>query len=109
MPGQPTQRRLAAIMVADVLGYSRLMGDDEAGTLAALKSARAELIDPKVAEHSGRVFKTTGDGLFAEFPSVVNAVACAVDIQRCMIQRYCDVRRSAHSAPHWNECGRCYC
>jgi class 3 adenylate cyclase len=96
MSTDPAQRRLAAILAADVVGYSQLMGQDEVGTLAALKSARVELIDPKVAEHSGRVFKTTGDGLLAEFPSVVNAVACAVDIQRCMIQRYCDVQDGRH-------------
>jgi adenylate cyclase len=81
------QRRLAAILAADVVGYSRLIGRDEAGTLAALKSIRTKLIDPKIAEHSGRVFKTTGDGLLAEFPSVVNAVACANDIQRDMAER----------------------
>src|SRR6185503_7817683 len=76
------QRRLAAILAADVVGYSRLMGHDEVGTLAALKAARTEVIDPKIVEHSGRVFKATGDGLLAEFPSVVNAVSCAVEIQR---------------------------
>jgi adenylate cyclase len=79
-----TQRRLAAILAADVVGYSRLMGQDEAGTLAALKGLRTELIDPKIVEHTGRVFKTTGDGLLAEFPSVVNAASCAVAIQRAM-------------------------
>jgi adenylate cyclase len=75
-----TQRRLAAILAADVVGYSRLMGQDETGTLAALKALRTEIIDPKVAEHSGRIFKSTGDGCLIEFPSVVNAVACAVSI-----------------------------
>jgi adenylate cyclase len=80
-------RRLAAILAADVVGYSRLMGQDEAGTLTALKALRTEVIDPKVAEHSGRVFKSTGDGCLAEFPSVVNAVACATDIQRDMAER----------------------
>jgi TolB-like protein/class 3 adenylate cyclase len=79
-----TQRRLAAILAADVVGYSRLMNQDEAGTLAALKTVRGELIDPKIVEHKGRVFKTTGDGLLVEFASVVDAVACAVDIQRGM-------------------------
>jgi adenylate cyclase len=79
-----TQRRLAAILAADVVGYSRLLGQDEAGTLASLKAARTGLIDPKIAERSGRVFKSTGDGLLAEFPSVVNAVSCAVEIQRGM-------------------------
>jgi adenylate cyclase len=82
-----TQRRLAAILAADLVGYSRLMGQDEAGTLAALKALRVELVDPKIAEHTGRVFKSTGDGLLAEFPSVVNAVSCAVEIQRGMKDR----------------------
>ncbi len=85
------QRRLAAILAADMVGYSRLMGRDEAGTLAALKTIRAELVDPKIVEHKGRVFKATGDGVLAEFPSVVNAVACAVDIQRAMHVRKADV------------------
>ena len=81
------ERRLAAILAADVVGYSRLMGQDEAGTLQALKTLRTEVLDPKIAEHKGRVFKATGDGVLAEFPSVVNAVACAVDIQRAMAVR----------------------
>src|SRR5215204_709620 len=81
MTAARVERGLAAILAADVVGYSRLMGQDETGTLAALKAARTELIDPKVMEHAGRVFKTTGDGLLAEFPSVVNCVACAVAIQ----------------------------
>jgi TolB-like protein/class 3 adenylate cyclase/Flp pilus assembly protein TadD len=82
-----TQRRLAAILATDVVGYSRLMGQDEAGTLAALKGLRTELIDPKIAEHTGRVFKSTGDGLLVEFPSVVSAVSCAVSIQSGMQHR----------------------
>ena len=81
------ERRLAAILATDVVGYSRLMGTDEAGTLAALKLHRAELIEPRIASHGGRVFKLTGDGLLAEFPSVVNAVSCAVEIQHGMRQR----------------------
>jgi class 3 adenylate cyclase/TolB-like protein/tetratricopeptide (TPR) repeat protein len=81
------QRRLAAIVSADVAGYSRLMGHDESGTLAALKAHRRELIDPKIAEYGGRIVKTTGDGLLLEFPSVVEAVRCAVDVQRGMAQR----------------------
>jgi adenylate cyclase len=80
-------RRLAAILAADVVGYSRLMGRDEAGTLARLRALRRELIDPKVAEHKGRIVKTTGDGILAEFPSVVEAVACAVAVQRGMAER----------------------
>src|SRR6516164_9829139 len=80
-------RRLAAILAADVAGYSRLMGADEEGTLDRLKAHRCEIVDPKIKEHSGRVVKTTGDGLLAEFPSVVDAVRCAVEIQRAMIDR----------------------
>jgi len=80
-------RRLAAILAADVAGYSRLMGADEEGTLAALKSHRHELIDPKISEHRGRIVKTTGDGLLAEFASIVDAVRCAVDIQRLVAER----------------------
>ena len=76
------ERRLAAILAADVAGYSRLMGRDEAGTLARLKVLRRELIDPKIAEHKGRIVKTTGDGILVEFPSVVEAVACAVGVQQ---------------------------
>jgi TolB-like protein/Flp pilus assembly protein TadD len=75
------ERRLAAILAADVVGYSRLMGEDEAGTLAALQALRHQIIDAKIGAHGGRVFKTTGDGVLAEFPSVVNAVASAVEIQ----------------------------
>ncbi len=78
------QRRLAAILAADVVGFSRLMGKDETGTLAQLKKLRAELIDKKIAEHHGRIFKLTGDGILAEFPSVVNAVTCAAEWQRAM-------------------------
>jgi len=81
------ERRLAAILAVDVAGYSRLMGEDEEGTLAALRAVRRELGDPKIAEHRGRVVKTTGDGLLAEFASVVDAVRCAVEVQRQMIAR----------------------
>ena len=80
-------RRLAAIVSADVTGYSLLMGRDDSGTLAALKAHRRELIDPKIAEYGGRIVKTTGDGLLLEFPSVVEAVRCAVDVQRGMAER----------------------
>ena len=76
------ERRLAAILAADVVGYSRLMGADEAGTLERLKSLRRELVQPKIAGRSGRIVKLMGDGLLAEFPSVVEAVLCAVDIQQ---------------------------
>jgi adenylate cyclase len=81
------ERRLTAILAADVVGYSRLMGLDEAGTLSALKKHRREMADAKVAEHQGRIVKLTGDGMLVEFPSVVNAVACAADIQRRMRER----------------------
>ena len=74
MPSQRVERRLAAVLAADVAGYSRLMGADEAGTLACLKAHRRELIDPKIAEHRGRIVKTTGDGLLVEFASVMDAV-----------------------------------
>jgi len=81
------ERRLAAILAADVAGYSRLMGADEEGTLAALKACRRELIDPKIAEHRGRIVKTTGDGALVEFASAVDAVRCAMEIQRAMGER----------------------
>jgi len=81
------ERRLAAILAADVAGYSRLMGVDEEGTLAALKACRHELIDPKIAEHRGRIVKTTGDGALVEFASAVDAVRCAMEIQRTMAER----------------------
>ena len=80
-------RRLAAIFAADVAGYSRLMGTDEEGTLERLKALRRQLIDPKIAERHGRIVKTTGDGLLAEFPSVVDAVRCAAEVQRGMLDR----------------------
>ena len=87
MSGERVERRLAAILAADVAGYSRLMGHDEAGTLARLRAHRRELIDPKVSEHKGRVVKTTGDGILIEFPSVAEAVACAVAVQQGMAER----------------------
>jgi adenylate cyclase len=80
-------RRLAAILAADVAGYSRLMGADEEGTLERLKALRRELLDPKIAEHHGRIVKTTGDGMLVEFASVVDAVRCAAELQRAMIDR----------------------
>jgi adenylate cyclase len=81
------ERRLSAILAADVVGYSRLMGEDEVGTLERLKTHRNELIDPKIAQHHGRIVKLMGDGALVEFASVVDAVSCAVDIQRAMIVR----------------------
>ena len=85
------ERRLAAILAADVVGYSRLMGEDEAGTLAALKSHRDEAIAPMVTEHHGRIVKLMGDGMLIEFPSVVEAVQCAVDFQRAIALRNVEV------------------
>ena len=87
----PPVRRLTAILAADVAGYSRLMGADEEGTLAALKAIRRELSDPKVKEHRGRIVKTTGDGLLIEFSSVVDAVRCAVEVEQGMAERNAEV------------------
>ena len=91
MSERRVERRLAAILAADVAGYSRLMGEDEEGTLAALRAIRRELSDPKISEHRGRIVKTTGDGLLVEFQSVVDAVRCAVEVQRAMAERNADV------------------
>jgi adenylate cyclase len=85
------QRRLAAILAADAVSYSKLMGHDEVGTHEALKNHRRELIDPKIAEHHGRIVKSTGDGVLVEFASVVNAVACATEIQRDMNRRNANI------------------
>jgi len=82
-----TTRRLAAILAADVAGYSRLIGADESGTLTRLKAIRAELIDPTIAAHNGRLVKTTGDGLLGEFGSVVDALQCATEVQASMVER----------------------
>src|SRR5580692_5819458 len=87
MTAARVERRLAAILAADVAGYSRLMGADEEGTLGRLKSLRAELIDPKIAAHNGRIVKTTGDGLLVEFASVVDAMRCATAWQAAMAER----------------------
>ena len=84
-------RRLAAILAADVASYSRLMGADESGTLQALKAIRAELIDPTIAAHSGRLVKTTGDGLLVEFSSVIDALRCATEVQTSMAERNASV------------------
>ena len=91
------ERRLAAILAADVAGYSRLMGADEEGTLARLKALRRELADPKIKEHRGRIVKTTGDGLLIEFASVVDAMRCAVEVHRSVRE---NGRKSATSR-HW--------
>ncbi len=91
MAEQGEQRRLAAIFAADMVGYSRLMEADERGTIARQKSHQAELIDPKIAEHHGRIVKLMGDGMLVEFPSVVDAVECAIAVQRAMAKREADV------------------
>src|ERR1700730_9505802 len=80
-------RRLAAILAADVAGYSRLMGADEEGTHERPQAVHRQLVDPKITEHHGRIVKTTGDGLLVEFPSVVDAMCCAAEMQRGMIDR----------------------
>jgi adenylate cyclase len=85
------ERRLAAILAADIAGYSRLMGFDEVGTLQALKAHRRELVDPTIAVHRGRIVKTTGDGMLVEFASIIDAVGCAVAVQRAMQSRNRDV------------------
>jgi adenylate cyclase len=90
-------RRLAAILAADVAGYSQLMGADEEGRLERLKALRRELLDPQIAEHHGRIVKTTGDGMLVEFPSVVDAVRCAVAVQQAMPKRNAGV---AGGQPH---------
>src|SRR5690348_5298348 len=91
MAEERVERRLAAIFAGGVAGYSRLMGIDEEGTLAALKRHRRELVDPKIKEHRGRIVKLTGDGILVEFASVVDAVRCAVEIQRGMAERNVEV------------------
>src|SRR5262245_18119993 len=91
MQVRDVERRLAAILAADMAGYSRLMEVDEAGTLARLKTHRLELIDPAIAKNRGAIIKTTGDGLLVEFHSVTEAVQCAVEIQRRMDRRNSDV------------------
>jgi adenylate cyclase len=89
-------RRLAAILAADVVGYSRLMGADEEGTHERLKAHLREVVEPQICDHHGRIVKTTGDGVLAEFASVVDAVDCAAEIQRAMANR--DLRFARSSA-----------
>ena len=96
-------RRLAAILAADVAGYSRLMGTNEEGTLERLKALRRELLDAKIAEHHGRIpgsspgTNTTGDGMLVEFASVVDAVRCAVEVQREMVELGAEVATAAET------------
>jgi adenylate cyclase len=87
MSDERTSRRLAAILAGDIAGYSRLMGVDEEGTLRQLKLHRKQLVDQKIVEHRGRIVKTTGDGILMEFSSAVDAVCCAVEIQKGMAER----------------------
>jgi class 3 adenylate cyclase len=91
LANERVERKLAAILAADVAGDSRLMGVDEEGTLAQLKACRRELVDAKIAEHRGRIVKPTGDGMLVEFPNVVDAVRCAVAVQGCMAIRNANV------------------
>ena len=93
-------RKLAAILAADVVGYSRLAGADEERTLARLRALRSDLIDPTVAVHHGRVVKRTGDGALVEFRSVVDAVRCAVDVQNDMIDATPACHRPPNRVPH---------
>src|SRR5882724_4752353 len=86
-PTMTATRHLSAILAADVVGYSRLMGTDEERTHQRLNAHRRQLVDPKIKEHHGRIVKTTGDGMLVEFPSVVDAVRCAVELQRAMVDR----------------------
>jgi class 3 adenylate cyclase len=91
LTGENVQRRLTAILAADIAGYSRLMGVDEEGTLARLKAVRKALVDPTIAAHRGRIVKTTGDGMLIEFASAVDAVRSAVEVQRRMNEQNIDV------------------
>jgi len=94
MTEERVQRRLAAILAADVVGYSRMMGVDEEGTLARLNALRRELLHPKIAEYNGRIVKTTGDGTLIEFPSAVDAVQHAVDVQQMLVRLNADLGES---------------
>ncbi len=87
MAEERVQRRLPAILAVDVVGYSRLMNEDETGTLAQLKAHRKELLEPKITEHGGHIVMLMGEGVLVEFPSVVEAVQCAVDVQQVMVAR----------------------
>jgi len=91
MAEQRPERRLAAILASDVVGYSRLMGANEERTLAQLQAHQRELLEPSISEHRGRIVKTTGDGMLVEFASVVDALRCATEIQRSMTERNAEV------------------
>ena len=94
------ERRLAAVLAADIAGYSRLMGADEAGTLARLKAIREAPSTPAINSHRGRIVKTTGDGMLIEFASVVDAVRCAIEVQRGMAEQNAAVPRITDRVPH---------
>src|SRR5471032_1771308 len=94
LTGERAERRLVAVLAADVAGYSRLMGADEEGTLAQLKACRKALLDPKIAEHRGRIVKTMGDGMLVEFASAVDAARCAVEVQRSMAEQNTEVQQA---------------
>ena len=96
MAEERVYRRLAAILAADVVGYSRLMEQDESGTLASLKARRKEVLEPLVARHQGRVFKVTGDGMLIDFGSAVNAVQCAIELQQGMAAANRDLPEARH-------------
>ena len=98
MAGERIERRLAAVLAADVAGYSRLMGADEVGTLQALKAHRRELIDPSIEAFKGRIVKTAGDGMLVEFSSAVDAVTCAMDVQAKMLERNASAAQRSSSA-----------
>ena len=98
------QRKLAAIVAADVVGYSRLMGLDEEGTLGALRGHRKELVDPALAEHGGRIANTAGDSMLLEFPSAVEALRCMIAIQEGMTARNSGSPVPASPIPHWRQC-----
>ena len=107
MTGERVERRLAAVLAADVAGYSRLMGADEEGTLARLKAVRKAPVDPTIAKHRGRIVKTTGDGMLVEFASAVDAVRSAVEVQRGMADQ--NARRAEDQkdrVPHRHPCRR---
>ena len=91
MPQGREKRRLAAILAADIVGYSRMMAADESGTLERLKAVRSELFDGKIADYDGHIVKTTGDGFLVEFASVVDAVRCAIDVQQAMADRKAEI------------------
>ena len=104
MSEERVERRLAAILAADIAGYSRLMGANEEGTLAQLKSIRKALVDPAIAAHRGHIVKTTGDGMLVEFASAVDAVRNAVEIQRNMAEQNAAAARSTDRIPHRHSC-----